>query len=367
MIKLFLAGDVMTARGIDQALPCPGDAVIYEDDLKSALDYVWLAEEANGPIDRPLAFDAIWGDALSELERRKPEVRIVNLETAVTSRGAPEPKGINYRMNPANTPALAAAGINVCALANNHVLDWGERGLFDTLQAIRGAGMLCVGAGRDLQEAARPAIVDLGRGRALVYSLGAQSSGIPSSWAAQRNRPGVWLLPDLSEETARKLAAHVLADKQPGDIAVLSIHWGSNWGYEVPAQQRAFARELIDLEACDILHGHSSHHARPIEIYGDKLILYGCGDFINDYEGIGGHESFRGDIAPMYLPEVDEASGRLCALTIVPFQMRSFRLRRSSNEDARWLWASFNRYSKLAGASLLFCDDGVLRLSPFTG
>jgi poly-gamma-glutamate capsule biosynthesis protein CapA/YwtB (metallophosphatase superfamily) len=363
MIKLFLAGDVMTARGIDQILPCPGDPAIHERDLKSALDYVALAERVHGPIALARGFASIWGDALDELARRKPHARIANLETAVTSGGAPEPKGINYRMNPANMPTLAVAKIDVCTLANNHTLDWGARGLVDTLAAVTGAGIQTAGAGHNLQEASRPAIVPVIDGRRiLVFAFGFESSGIPLFWAATRRRPGVWLLPDLSEQTAQRLARAVYAHRKPGDIAVLSIHWGSNWGYDVDPAQRAFAHAVINLGACDILHGHSSHHARPIEVYRRKLILYGCGDFINDYEGIRGYEAFRGDLAPMVLPEVDEADGSLLALTIIPFQMRRFRLRRVSLPDAEWLCKTINRCSEPFGTRFAVGDDGSLSL-----
>ena len=114
----------MTGRGIDQILPHPCDPVLYEDRLKSALGYVALAERAHGPIGRPVRFEYIWGGALEALSRRAPDARIINLETAITEDGPPEPKGINYRMNPANVPVLTAAGIHCCVLANNHVMDW---------------------------------------------------------------------------------------------------------------------------------------------------------------------------------------------------------------------------------------------------
>jgi poly-gamma-glutamate synthesis protein (capsule biosynthesis protein) len=110
---IFLCGDVMTGRGIDQILPHPGDPLLHEDYVRSALGYLELAETASGAIPRPVGFDYIWGDALDELARRRPAARIVNLETAVTARGRPEPKGVNYRMSPADLalppPALAAA------------------------------------------------------------------------------------------------------------------------------------------------------------------------------------------------------------------------------------------------------------------
>src|SRR6516164_7910981 len=127
-IRLFLCGDVMTGRGIDQILPHPNAPALHEPSMLSARDYVRLAEAKNGPIARPVEFAYIWGDALAELERRHPDVRIINLETAITTSGAWIPKGINYRMHPDNTPCLTAAGINCCVLANNHTLDYGTLG-----------------------------------------------------------------------------------------------------------------------------------------------------------------------------------------------------------------------------------------------
>ncbi len=278
-VKLFLAGDVMTGRGIDQILPYPGDPALFEDHARSAAQYVTLAERACGKIPAPVDFGYIWGDALAELDRQRPGARIVNLETAVTACKTPEPKGINYKMNPANVPVLSAAGLDCSVLANNHVLDWGRSGLLDTLVALRSASIRTAGAGETLDAAFNPTIVETGSGhRICVYGFGSETSGIPPHWAALENRPGICLFPDLSGATARRLAGKICARKRDGDITIISIHWGSNWGYQIPKEQQSFARTLIDLGACDILHGHSSHHARPAEVYRGKLILYGCGD-----------------------------------------------------------------------------------------
>jgi poly-gamma-glutamate synthesis protein (capsule biosynthesis protein) len=84
LITLFLCGDVMTGRGIDQVLPQPSDPRLYEPSVKTAVRYVELAEKVNGPIPKPVDFSYIWGDALRELEQVQPAVRIINLETAVT-------------------------------------------------------------------------------------------------------------------------------------------------------------------------------------------------------------------------------------------------------------------------------------------
>jgi poly-gamma-glutamate synthesis protein (capsule biosynthesis protein) len=248
-ITLFLCGDVMTGRGIDQVLPYPSNPQIYESYMTSAKGYVRIAEEANGPIPKPVDFAYIWGDALAELRRTDPDVRIINLETAVTA--SPEfwrGKGINYRMQPRNIPCITAAKIDCCVLANNHVLDWGYTGLTETLDTLGGANLKATGAGRNLSEAEAPAIIDVaGKGRVLVFGFGDISSGIPWLWGARRNRPGVNLLPDLSGDTVRRIAKRISGLKQKGDWVVASIHWGGNWGYGVSSAQREFAHRLIDL------------------------------------------------------------------------------------------------------------------------
>ncbi|MFP3607435.1 CapA family protein, partial [Paraburkholderia sp. SIMBA_053] len=90
------------------------------------------------------------------------------------------------------------------------------------------------------------------------------------------------------------------AVRQAADIVIVSIHWGENFDFDIPTSQRYFAHELIDSAGADLVHGHSSHHVKGIELYRGKLVLYGAGDFINDYEGIGGQEAFRSDLALMY-------------------------------------------------------------------
>jgi poly-gamma-glutamate synthesis protein (capsule biosynthesis protein) len=130
------------------------------------------------------------------------------------------------------------------------------------------------GAGRDGAEAAAPAIVDLGaKGRVLVFAFGYETSGIPFAWSAGEDKPGVSLLAELSEETARDTAAQVAEHRRPGDVVVASIHWGGNWGYAVPRSERTFARALIDSGCVDCVHSHSSHHAKGIEVYRDRPII----------------------------------------------------------------------------------------------
>lgn len=363
-LTLFLCGDVMTGRGIDQILPHPGDPQIHESYVKDAKIYVQLAEERNGLISRPVGYSYIWGDAIGELELFSPDARIINLETSITTsddywRG----KGINYRMNPANIPCLTTVSIDICSLANNHVLDWGYEGLGETLRTLEKAGIKTAGAGPVQKSAEAPAVVEVpGKGRVIVYSCGLESSGIPPSWAAGENRAGVNLLPDLSERTVIAIGNSIRKIRRPADIIVISIHWGGNWGYKITREQSDFAHGLIDTAGADIIHGHSSHHVRGIEVYRDRPILYGCGDFINDYEGIGGHESFRGDLSLMYFVTMSPATGRLAGLRMIPTRMKNFRVNRASPVDVEWLVHTLNREGKPFGTSVVLKEGAALDL-----
>jgi poly-gamma-glutamate synthesis protein (capsule biosynthesis protein) len=362
-IGLFLCGDVMTGRGIDQILPSPCDPAIHEGYLESAVDYVELAEFVNGAIPRRVPAPYIWGDALAELERFRPDLRIVNLETAVTASDVWVPKGINYRMHPANVACLSAAAIDCCALANNHVLDWSDAGLIETLETLERAGVRTAGAGRNRSAAEAPAVLPVaGKGRVLVFAVGMASSGVPPHWAATADRPGVDFLPDLSQRSVQGIARRVEAVKKPGDVVVLSIHWGANWGYGIADEERSFARALVDSARVDLVHGHSSHHPKGVEVYRERLILYGCGDFINDYEGIRGYEAFRGDLGLMYLPTLETGTGRLARLEMVPTQMKRFQVRCAAEADARWLRAMLDREGRRFGTRSELRPDGRIEL-----
>lgn len=362
-MKIFLCGDVMTGRGIDQILPVPGDPVLYEPYVRSALDYVSLAERASGPLPRKVPPGYIWGDWPAAMEKRRVALRIVNLETAITSRGKPEPKGINYRMSPANIAAISSAGIDCCVLANNHVGDWGVEGMLDTLDALHGEGIATAGAGRDLQEAERPAILEMpGEGRVLVYSFAVSSSGVPEGWAALAGRCGIGLLPDLESGTVDRVAASVSDFREKADLVVVSIHWGPNWGDEIEAGHRAFAHALMDRAGVHIVHGHSSHHPKAIEVYSGQPVFYGCGDFINDYEGIAGHEHYRPDLVLGYCLTLDDRSRRLRELELLPFRLRKFRLAGTSAEETAWLRGRMGERVAPYGHSVDITADGTLKL-----
>ena len=355
----------MLGRGIDQILPTPSDPRLFEPVVRSALEYVKLAEDQHGPIPRPVAFEYVWGDALSELESIKPAARIINLETAITTSGDPWPdKEIHYRMHPANIPCLKVAGIDCCVLANNHVLDWGRMGLDETLVALHAAGIQTAGAGRDQKEAASPSVITATAAtRFLVYAFATQTAGVPRDWRASRGLSGVNLLENLSPSVAAEIGRRISSDRRSGDIVIASIHWSGNWGYEVSKTERDFAHRLIDTAGVDVVHGHSSHHVKGIEVYERKVIFYGCGDLLNDYEGIGGYEAFRGDLALMYFPTLESDSGDLLGLGMVPTQTRRLRINRASPDDTRWLTQRMDRECTRFGGRVTQASEHTLVLA----
>lgn len=362
-IRLFLSGDVMTGRGIDQVLPHPGAPQLHESFVTDARRYVELAERASGEISHPVSFDYIWGIALEAFGQLRPDLKVINLETSITSSEDfwPE-KAVLYRMHPGNLPVLQAAGIHCVSLANNHSLDWGRQGLDETLSSLEGSGISLAGAGTNKAAAQAPAVFTVRGARLLVFALGFTGSGIPPLWEAGANRSGLFILPDYTDRSREAVITAIHRHARPEDIVIVSIHWGGNWGYAVSQAQREFARQLIDRGGVDLVHGHSSHHVKGMEVYKRKLILYGCGDLLTDYEGIGGHEAYRPDLSFLYFPTLSASNGNLLSLDLVPTRVRRFRLTRPDRADQAWLHRLLNR--ECAGVGLRFetLPEGALRL-----
>jgi poly-gamma-glutamate synthesis protein (capsule biosynthesis protein) len=187
------------------------------------------------------------------------------------------------------------------------------------------------------------------------------TSGIPPGWAATVDRSGVDFVGEPSAAAADEVLERVRTSRRPGDVVVVSVHWGGNWGYGVSRQEITFAHRLVD-GGVDVVHGHSSHHPRPIEVYDGRLVLYGCGDFVDDYEGIGGHARFRDDLRLLYLATIDGATGDLAGLRMLPLQARRMRLTRPAGKDAQWLQSTLDRISRPFGARVDLTSDGALGL-----
>jgi poly-gamma-glutamate synthesis protein (capsule biosynthesis protein) len=357
MTDIFLSGDVMTGRGIDQILRHPGDPTLHERWARSAIEYVNLTEQRNGPVPRGVDPSYVWGDALEILDDGNVGARIINLETAITDDGEPWPgKGIHYRMHPDNLAIISTARIQCCVLANNHVLDWSHPGLTQTVSSLSRAGAVPAGAGADFPTAAAPAVLEVPQGRVIIIAVGSESSGIPPSWAAGPGRPGV-AMTTLSSTDIDAIAARIADVSRLGDLVVVSI-LGCQLGLPRAPSHRHFACDLID-RAGALVHGHSSHHPLGIEVHRGRPILYGC-DLINDYEGIAGHETYKPGVGMLYLMAMDSDEGVLTNLEMVPMRMHRFRLVRAGADDREWLRTVLSREGERFGSSVDSSGDNLV-------
>jgi poly-gamma-glutamate capsule biosynthesis protein CapA/YwtB (metallophosphatase superfamily) len=247
MITLALTGDVMLGRGVNETLRTV----------------------------RPVE---LWGDVLPLLS--SADLRIINLECAITEHKRPwsrTPKVFHFRADPLAVDVLQAARVDACSLANNHTLDFEEQGLLDTLAHLKTAGIRYVGAGRNLEEAARPVLLEEG------VALVAFTDNEPP-FAAGPDKPGTSYLPvSLEPEVLRRVEEAVGAAREAGaNTVVFSNHWGPNMVQRPRESFRRFARAVVD-QGADVYYGHSAHVFQGVEIYRGKPILYDTGDFIDDY------------------------------------------------------------------------------------
>ncbi|MBI2610450.1 CapA family protein [Candidatus Kaiserbacteria bacterium] len=256
-----------------------------------------------------------WGDTLPLI--RKTDARICNLECVLSDGGSPARKAFAFRSDARNVAVLEAAGIDAVALANNHSLDYGTEALADMLGLLDRAGIFHAGAGGDTTEAQALARMDFGD--VSVGLLAATDTDEPG-WDAQEGKPGVWFVPiDLSDPRARDLLARVRAARAEADVLIISLHWGSNWGSLPEAGHREFAYALIEAGA-DIVFGHSCHITRGVELYRGKVIMYGAGDFIDDYAV---DELERNDESFMFI--VDAERDRIDRVAMYPTVIKDFQ------------------------------------------
>lgn len=250
-----------------------------------------------------------------------------------------------------------------CGLANNHVLDWGTTGLRDTLEALEAGGIGFAGAGLDASRAEAPIVLPRPDGDCVpVFAAAFPSSSVPPNWAATADRPGVAWLADLEAATLARLLRRIEALRRPDDTVTVSLHWGPNWSYAIRPAERRFARGLIDSGLVDVVHGHSSHHAKPLEIHRGRPILYGCGDPVNDYEGIEGYDDFRDDLSVLYRLTLATSDHACTDLTMLPFRLRRFHLETIGDDDLGWLHGRLDRECRGFGGRVIRQAKGLRAL-----
>ena len=348
ILKINFVGDVMLGRLIDQLFETsvnePSEAKIVRSFLKN-----------NSNLNQYGA-SAPWGSTLPLLQ--SSNLNVINLETSVTTNSKKWPdKVFNYRMHPANTSTLKAACIDYASLANNHTLDFCEQGLRDTVETLSKEGIAFAGAGHARDEALKPAVLRIPRGLPAEDQSTANvhvwsASDHPGNW----NKVGQFHLIDYTAQTRSRLKKVINGDvsaacgKTGPPLKVFSVHWGPNYSWSPDKEIQSLARFLIDECGIDVIHGHSSHHIQGVEKYKGKLIIYGCGDFVDDYALIPG---YRNDLSAIWRLSLSQSEGKLKMnkLEIFPSRIRQFQaeLLDASDPDHDWVRSKLREQSSHFG------------------
>lgn len=259
-----------------------------------------------------------WGDLLEEL--RNTDLNLINLEAALTSCTKEVAKVFNFKSDPSHIQSLVEASVDVVNLANNHVLDYSEEGLLETLETLDAAGIQHVGAGKTLAEASQPVIV--ARKGISVGFLGYTDN--EPSWIATKKHAGIRYI-EVGDIAA--LQEDIRSLKQQVDVVVVSLHWGPNMRERPSTEFVDFAHQLVDL-GVDVVHGHSAHIFQGVEHYKGSLILYDTGDFIDDYYV---DPILRNDRSFLYIVEIDKQGFR--KLRMIPSLISHFQANRAKEEE----------------------------------
>jgi poly-gamma-glutamate synthesis protein (capsule biosynthesis protein) len=219
---------------------------------------------------------------------RGADLAVVNLETAITERGAAEPKEFNFRAPPTGLRALRAAGVDVASLANNHGMDFGLQGLEDTLAAARHEPLPLIGAGRNAAAAYAPVMRTIhGRRIAVLAATQVMDSALLERWPALDTRPG---LASAKWEYEQRLVAEVRVARRHADIVVVYLHWGVERATCPTVVQQDLATRLAEAGADVIVGGHA-HRLQGAGMLGEALVAYGLGNFVFYAGGGAGAES----------------------------------------------------------------------------
>jgi poly-gamma-glutamate capsule biosynthesis protein CapA/YwtB (metallophosphatase superfamily) len=204
---------------------------------------------------------------------RDADFAMVNLESAVTDRGTPEPKTYHFRAPATAYEALAAAGVDVISLANNHTLDYGQVGLADTLASAEAARMPYVGAGRDTHHANAPYLTTVAGVRLAVLGF-SQVHELADSWVATGSRPGIAMAHD-----PERAADAVSGASNYADLVIVYLHWGQEGNPCPTDEMRDFAAAMVDAGA-DIVLGTHAHVLLAGGWLEDTYIHWGLGNFV---------------------------------------------------------------------------------------
>ncbi|KAE8391954.1 hypothetical protein BDV23DRAFT_182075 [Aspergillus alliaceus] len=322
---LTFTGDVMLGRLVDQLFPTHNSNPSTQSTLSTFLNA--------HPALKSYSHRSPWGTTLPLFHTS--DLNLINLETAVTTSNTPWPnKAFNYRMHPDNLKALKEARIDYASLANNHTFDFSEPGLEETVREVRASGVRLAGVGKECDGAA---VLTLPRDLSSHSFSGGLGAGSESKIEAgseykvhvysASDHPRMWSsfphfnFIDYTLATRVRLKELLTKGVQPA-LKIFSVHWGPNYTWRPDGEIRSLAHFLVDECGVDIVHGHSAHHVQGVEVYRGALILYGCGDFVDDYALNG---EFRNDLGAVWRVVVADVGGRLGVQRLEVFPTRCER------------------------------------------
>jgi poly-gamma-glutamate synthesis protein (capsule biosynthesis protein) len=215
--------------------------------------------------------DTAFGPIATEL--RGTDLAVLNLETAITTRGTEQPKEFHFRAPATALDALRAAGVDLVTLANNHVLDYGQVGLADTLAALRQAGFPYFGIGENADAAWAPRIMTVA-GVRLAFIGVSQVHALAEDWVATDSRPGE---ANAINET-RTLAA-IRAARSQADVVIVFMHWGTEGNSCPNGEQKTLAARMAAAGA-DLILGAHAHVLQGSGWLGHTFVAYGMGNFL---------------------------------------------------------------------------------------
>ncbi|MFA9417165.1 CapA family protein [Natrinema sp. HArc-T2] len=314
---------------------------------------------------RRRSVDAVWGSVLERL--RGLDGLVINLECCLSTRGQQWQRTyrpFHFRADPDwAIPALERAGVDVCTLANNHILDYEEVALRDTLTELDGAGIARAGAGETIDEALGPAVRTIGpsngdsddsiANNALEVAVIALTDNTPE-YAADEDTPGTaWIEIDASDAETRRRVREALerARETNPDLLVASLHWGPNMVTEPPKSFQEFGHWLIE-EGVDVVHGHSAHVFQAIEVHEGRPIIYDAGDFVDDYRV---DPELRNDRSFLFVLSVTP-DGDPLEFRLHPTEVEDCAVGEASPEAAEWARKRMRNLSSSFGTE--FDRDG---------
>lgn len=267
-----------------------------------------------------------WGNTLPLL--READLTVINLECVIAADGRPwtrTPKVFHFRADPEAIEVLKAAGIDYVSLANNHSLDFEEVALLEMLRRLDDAGIAHSGAGRNLEEAQRPAWLRAKGRRIAVLSF----TDNEPAWAATSTSPGVNFIPiDRRGTRLARFKSTIRQAREDGaDLVITSAHWGPNMRQRPSPSFVAFAHEVMNAGS-DVFHGHSAHIFQGIEIYAGKPIFYDTGDFVDDYAV---DERLRNDQSALFRLCVQD--GQVRHVDVFPVLIQDFQVNLATGRD----------------------------------